>query len=113
MTGTESVGTDVRRTLHLRFEDLEVAERAVPSPPVDRATEVERPEPPQAHRTGADRALVVAERLLGDWAPTLHRAMLLVVCVLTGLIGLAFIAGIVPSLLSAALVVAMLVVRQR
>ncbi|WP_285605682.1 hypothetical protein [Actinokineospora globicatena] len=159
MTGTESVGTDVRRTLHLTFEDPALPARPLPRRAVDRSTKadlvgkadrvntVHRVDLADSSRVGSTtevtttepaetteqadtvvaaepvvapvrrpsphaRAMVFAERLLGGWAPTLHLAMLLVACVTSGLVVLAVLAGIVPALLSAALLVAMVAMRR-
>ncbi|RLK60285.1 hypothetical protein CLV68_0786 [Actinokineospora cianjurensis] len=158
VTGTESVGTDVRRTLHLTFEDPALPARPVPRRAVDRAradvvgkagrvntvhrveladavnrvgstTEVptadstdaaEQVETPVVETAAAPvrrlsphaRAMVFAERLLGSWAPTLHLAMLLLACVSAGLVVLAVLAGIVPALLSAGLLVAIAAMRR-
>ncbi|GAA2991224.1 hypothetical protein LV75_002816 [Actinokineospora diospyrosa] len=113
VTGTESVGTDVRRTLHLTFEDPALQVPPMPHRYVDRATSADAAAPHVRRTRLHDKALVLAERLLGGWAPTLHRAMLLVACVVVALIVLAVVAGVVPALASAALLVLMSVLRQR
>ncbi|WP_146108030.1 hypothetical protein V5P93_007342 [Actinokineospora auranticolor] len=99
MTGTESVRTEHRRTLHLTFEEPEQQQRRVPAdPPV--ATD--RPAP---RLTARERTLVIAERWLGSWAPTLRLALLLVASVVVGLALIAWLAGPYPAAVTALLLV--------
>ncbi|GLZ37474.1 hypothetical protein [Actinokineospora sp. NBRC 105648] len=108
VTGTESVRTDDRRTLRLTFEESDLT----PPRPHAPASPVVADRPPP-RRTTHERLLVIAERLLGGWAPTLHLALLLVAAMIAGLVVIGLLAGAVPALISAAVLVATTLVRRR
>ncbi|WP_139190627.1 hypothetical protein [Actinokineospora iranica] len=98
MTGTESVRADDRQTLHLTFPvDL--------TPPPMPPTPVVVSDRPPPERTFGERCLLTAERFLGGWAPTLRLALLLVAAGLAGLVLIGVFAGVVPALISAAVLV--------
>ncbi|WP_018684334.1 hypothetical protein [Actinokineospora enzanensis] len=110
MTGTESVRTESRRTLHLTFEEPDRTPPPAPPLPAPRPAMTDQPKP---RRSAQERVLVVAERMFGDWAPTLHLALLLVALVLAGLVVIALVVGAVPALISAALLTALVSLRKR
>ncbi len=98
VTGTESVRTDDRRTLHLTFHPDETP---LPTPiPVAPALR------PPLRRSTAERCLLAAERVLGGWAPTLRLALLLAASVLAVLVLIAVYVGVLPALVTGATVLA-------
>ncbi|WP_424183546.1 hypothetical protein ACOBQX_16270 [Actinokineospora sp. G85] len=95
MTGTESTRVDDRRTLHLTFS-REGQQVQTPSGPAQAG-----PPPAFQHRTPRERLLVLAEHLVGGWAPRLRSALLMLACLLASLVLIAAFAGPLPALVGA------------
>ncbi|WP_156754631.1 hypothetical protein [Actinokineospora pegani] len=94
MTGTESTRVDDRRTLHLTFSREEQQVQAPGGP----APGGPPPGPAVQHRTPRERVLVLAEHLLGGWAPRLRSALLMLGGLLVSLVLIAVFAGPLPAL---------------
>ncbi|OLR90993.1 hypothetical protein BJP25_31075 [Actinokineospora bangkokensis] len=87
---------DVRRTLHLTFtpENPEVDVVAT-APTVDLARPGQHPPAP----TARERVLVIAEHLVGGWAPTLRAALLMLAAMVGFLVFVALVVGPLAALI--------------
>jgi hypothetical protein len=62
--------------------------------------------------SGTERLLLLAERAVGRLAPTLHAALLMVVCAIAGVTTVAVFAGLLAAVLSTLVLIALAVLRR-
>lgn len=94
--GPESTSAEHRRAVHLTY---------VP-PPADTAIPSPRSEPAPVRRSASERFMLAAERVLGGWAPTLRKALMMAGIAVGGLVFVAFTAGIATAAVAALVMVA-------
>ncbi|MBC6449136.1 hypothetical protein [Actinokineospora xionganensis] len=82
--GPESTSAEHRRAVHLTY---------VP-PPADPMIPSPRSEPAPARLSAGEKFMLAAERVLGGWAPTLRRALMMLGIAICGLVVVALTAGI-------------------
>jgi hypothetical protein len=87
--GPEFIRPDHRRAVHLTY-DPTLSHPIVPPP---------RSAPTPPRRTLGERLMLIAERVLGGWAPTLRVALMMVAAAVTAVIVVAVTAGVIPAVL--------------
>ena len=97
-----------RRTV--RLTSLADVDTTPPRPRVSESRGAHRAVRAHALPTSRDDWLVLAERAVGDWAATLHAALLLFLAVAAGIMVIAFLFGVGPALATAFLALLVFVV---
>lgn len=103
VTGSETTRTGLRRPVRVVLSP----ERIAPA----RRRPSRRRRPP--HRTFGERLLVLAERTVGLWAPTIRQALLLALAMVFGLVLVLVFAGWFSAVLCAAAMVLIATTRHR